>query len=193
LWNCGERIAALSLLVVGLPVLALVAAIIAAIARRPPLLTHTRIGQFGESFDMLKFRTMDYAPGYGKAAEGNRFEHTKPFEDPRVSSRFARFCRRFSIDELPQLVHVVSGRMALVGPRPLTRSELELHYQDDVAEILMVRPGLTGLWQVMGRSRLTYRQRRRLDLLLVRKQSARLYLRILLRTIPQVLTGKNSW
>ena len=81
----------------------------------------------------------------------------------------------------------------LVGPRPLTRSELELHYQDDVAEILMVRPGLTGLWQVMGRSRLTYRQRRRLDLLLVRKQSARLYLRILLRTIPQVLTGKNSW
>jgi lipopolysaccharide/colanic/teichoic acid biosynthesis glycosyltransferase len=83
--------------------------------------------------------------------------------------------------------------MALVGPRPLTRSELELHYQDDVAEILMVRPGLTGLWQVMGRSRLTYRQRRRLDLLLVRNQSALLYLRILLRTIPQVLTGKNSW
>ena len=81
----------------------------------------------------------------------------------------------------------------MVGPRPLTRSELEAHYQDDTGEILMVRPGLTGLWQVMGRSRLTYRQRRRLDLFLVRNQSPRLYLHILLWTIPQVFTGKNSW
>ena len=193
LWNCGERIAAFALLVLGLPVLVLVAAIIAVLSRRLPVLTHTRVGQFGESFEMLKFRTMDYASGYGKAVEGNHAEDRKPFEDPRVSSGFARFCRRFSIDELPQLLHVVSGRMALVGPRPLTRSELEAHYQDDTGEILMVRPGITGLWQVMGRSRLTYRQRRRLDLFLVRNQSPRLYLHILLWTIPQVFTGKNSW
>ena len=95
--------------------------------------------------------------------------------------------------ELPQLLHVVSGTMALVGPRPLTRREFELHYGKDSAEILTARPGLTGLWQVMGRSRLTYRQRRRLDLFLVRHPSVSLRARILLRTIPQVFEGKNAW
>jgi lipopolysaccharide/colanic/teichoic acid biosynthesis glycosyltransferase len=70
---------------------------------------------------------------------------------------------------------------------------MRAHYAGDAPEVLSVKPGITGLWQVMGRSRLTYPQRRRLDLFLVRKRSARLYLAILLRTLPEVLAGRNSW
>lgn len=83
--------------------------------------------------------------------------------------------------------------MSLVGPRPLTRSELRSYYGPNANELLEVKPGITGLWQVMGRNRLTYSQRRRLDLFYVRKRSVGLYLAILARTIPRVLTGKDSW
>src|SRR5262249_54879892 len=117
----------------------------------------------------------------------------KNSEDPRVTSRFARFCRRFSIDELPQLINVLRGEMSLVAPRPLTESELKRYYGLDAEEVLRVKPGITGLWQVMGRSRLTYPERRKMDLFLVRHRSLKLYLVILLRTIPAVLRGKDGW
>jgi lipopolysaccharide/colanic/teichoic acid biosynthesis glycosyltransferase len=113
--------------------------------------------------------------------------------DPRVTSPFARFCRRHSIDELPQLWHVVRGQMSLVGPRPMTEGELHRYYGLAAQEILQVRPGLAGLWQISGRNRLTYAERRDLDLKLVRGRSARLYIEILLRTIPEVLSGSGSW
>ena len=103
------------------------------------------------------------------------------------------FCRRFSIDELPQFVNVLRGEMSLVAPRPVTESELKKYYGCDAEEVLRVKPGVTGLWQVMGRSRLTYRQRREMDLFLVRNRSLKLYLTILLRTIQAVLTGKDGW
>ena len=113
--------------------------------------------------------------------------------DPRVTSRVATLCRRYSIDELPQLWHVLKGEMALLGPRPLTASEIQTYYGPAAVELLAVKPGLTGLWQTSGRSRLTYSQRRRLDLFMIRNWSAGLYLKILLRTIPAVLTGKDAW
>lgn len=188
LWNCGERCAALVFLILVFPLLIISSAIIVALARRWPIVRHTRVGRFGEPFGMLKLRTM-----WGDHADEEPAEGMKPVDDPRVSSRFARLCRRYSIDEIPQLVHVISGRMATVGPRPLTRGELDRYYGEDAEEILTVRPGLTGLWQVMGRSRLTYPQRRRLDLFLVRHPLVRLHAGILLRTIPQVFSGKNSW
>ena len=90
-------------------------------------------------------------------------------------------------------MHVVTGRMSFVGPRPLTRTELSVHYGRSARKILSAKPGLTGLWQVMGRSRLSYRQRARLDAFYVEKQSVPLYFGILARTIPQVLAGKDSW
>jgi lipopolysaccharide/colanic/teichoic acid biosynthesis glycosyltransferase len=130
---------------------------------------------------------------WGSDAAAERPRDRKPADDPRVTSRFARICRRFSIDELPQLMHVVSGTMALVGPRPLTREELDRHYGTDAPEVLSVRPGLTGLWQVLGRSRLTYPQRRRLDLFLVRHDSVALRISILVRTAVQVPAGKDAW
>ncbi len=113
--------------------------------------------------------------------------------DVRVSSRFAALCRRHSLDELPQLFHVMRGEMSLVGPRPLTAPELRAWYGAQAGEILAMRPGLTGLWQVQGRNRLTYPQRRRLDVFLARRASARLYFAILLRTVPKVLAGEDAY
>jgi lipopolysaccharide/colanic/teichoic acid biosynthesis glycosyltransferase len=110
-----------------------------------------------------------------------------------VTSRFAAFCRRYSLDELPQLWQVVRGEMSLVGPRPLTRQELDTYYGADASRIIAAKPGLSGLWQISGRSRLTYPQRRRLDLFLVRKWSVSLYLRILFTTLPRVAAGKDAW
>jgi lipopolysaccharide/colanic/teichoic acid biosynthesis glycosyltransferase len=125
--------------------------------------------------------------------EDNRGPQLKQAADPRVNSRFARFCRRQSIDELPQLWHVIRGEMSLVGPRPMTEGELRRHYQADAEEILQMKPGLAGLWQVSGRNQLSYPERRQLDLKLVRRRSIRMYLEILARAVPEVLTGANSW
>lgn len=83
--------------------------------------------------------------------------------------------------------------MSFVDPRPLTPAELATHYREDAAEVLELKPGLTGLWQVIGRNRLTYRQRRRLDLLLVRKFSPCLYFAILVRTPARVCSGRDAW
>lgn len=150
---------------------------------------------------MFKIRTMWDARD-GSAARSwwiERVEDTsvpihKNAPDPRVTSRFAAFLRRYSIDELPQLLHVVTGRMCVIGPRPLTPEELDLYYGSEAAaEVLALRPGLTGLWQVMGRNRLTYSQRRRLDLFLVRRAGIRLYLRILAVTPLRVLSGRDAW
>jgi exopolysaccharide production protein ExoY len=194
-----ERVASLLLLILLSPAMLLATAAIAVLSRRSPLVAHLRIGQFGAPFWTLKFRTM-----WGEAARvgrGGFIEYIvddcgpeyKCSADPRVSSAFARFCRQFSIDELPQLINVLRGEMSLVGPRPLTEGELQRHYGIDAAETLLVKPGITGLWQVTGRSRLTFDRRRELDLLLVRNRSLRLYLTILMRTIPAVLKGKDGW
>jgi exopolysaccharide production protein ExoY len=117
----------------------------------------------------------------------------KGSDDPRVASRFARFCRRHSINEIPQLWHVIRGEMSLVGPRPVTAEELRLYYGADAREILQHKPGITGLWQVCGRNRVTYPERRHLDLELIRRRSLRMYLKILLRTVPEVIGGRNTY
>jgi exopolysaccharide production protein ExoY len=117
----------------------------------------------------------------------------KPRFDPRVNSHFARCCRRFSLDELPQLLQVVAGRMSLVGPRPITAAELHTYYGVHAAEVLRIHPGMTGLWQVKGRNRLSYGQRRRLDLFYARRRSVGLYVRVLALTIPAVIRGSGAW
>jgi lipopolysaccharide/colanic/teichoic acid biosynthesis glycosyltransferase len=195
-----ERLASLVTLILLMPLGAPLAVAIAVLSRRSPLVGHLRIGQYGAPFWTLKFRTM--WPGGRRG--GFRFEFMeriidecgpeyKRSADPRVTSAFARFCRRHSIDELPQLVNVLCGEMSLAAPRPLTEGELYKYYGHDAAEILLVKPGITGLWQVMGRSRLTYEQRREMDLYLVRNRSLKLYFTILWRTIPAVLKGKDGW
>ncbi len=195
----GERIASAAILIPVVPVVALCGITVRVLSRRTPFVAHLRIGQYGNPLWVLKLRTM----WNGRPERGARFnlvEHIsddagplkKSEEDARVSSRFARLCRIYSLDELPQLLHVLSGEMSFVGPRPLTMRELRDYYKSDTAEVLSVKPGITGLWQVMGRSMLTYTQRRRLDLFLVRRRCLSLYFYVLFRTIPVVLSGRGS-
>jgi exopolysaccharide production protein ExoY len=197
--DSAERLAAVILSVVLLPVILVTAGLIVVLSFRSPLIGHRRCGRFGEPFWTWKFRTM-----WDHDRPGGRFRwveyvvdeagpERKSARDPRVRSRFARWCRRFSIDELPQLVNVIRGDMSFIGPRPLTRGELEKHYAGCLDEVLQVKPGITGLWQVQGRNRLTYGERRERDLYLVRNGSFRLYLEILLRTLPVVFRGEDCW
>ncbi len=166
---------------------------------RSPLIAHRRLGLNGEPFWVWKLRTMwdetrsETPAGWIEYLKDTGVPVIKGAPDPRVTSRLAAFCRRYSVDELPQLLQVVTGKLSLVGPRPLTSQELDVFYGSDSREVLSVRPGLTGLWQVMGRNRLTYAQRRRLDLFLVRKWGLGLYLRILLRTPQRVFSGRDAW
>jgi exopolysaccharide production protein ExoY len=195
-----ERLLGLFLLTAVAPILIVSAAVLAVIYRQFPLIAHRRIGRGLEPFWMLKLRTM--SPGDGSSTRSifaiDRIASTpglvsKQPDDFRVSNPFAAFCRRHSIDELPQLFHVVSGRMSLVGPRPLTWQELECHYGRDAAEVFAVKPGLTGLWQVQGRSYLTMSERAAFDLQLVRSVSWSGRIRIILKTILAVWHGKGAW
>jgi exopolysaccharide production protein ExoY len=187
-----ERLMAACLLLVLSPALFLVCVTILFKARRWPVIRHERIGRGGAVIHMLKLRTM-WPSRNDRRQPNHEFPPLKTCRDPRVTSRFASFCRRFSIDELPQLLHVARGEMSFVGPRPLTVLELQRYYKRHAAEVLSVRPGMAGLWQAMGRSRLTYAQRRRLDVFYVRHASARLYFLVLLRTFPRALAGKDAW
>ena len=196
-----ERLVSVALLALAALVLLPCAAVLWLLSGRSPLIAHRRVGWHGQALWMIKLRTM-WDPRGGDAQAGLRWieyiEDTagpqhKRSDDPRVTNEFARFCRRHSIDELPQLWHVVRGEMSLVGPRPITQAEIECYYGADAHEVLRVKPGIAGLWQVSGRNRLPYSRRRALDLELVRRHSVRLYLEILLRTVPEVLSGENSW
>jgi exopolysaccharide production protein ExoY len=196
----AERFAATILLLVLLPWLSMVGVVIAVLSRRSPLVRHSRVGQYGREIHVLKFRTMWNS---STAAESRHFfiepvwddgePKVKLPGDPRVTSRFAFLCRRYSVDELPQLWHVVRGGMALIGPRPQTAQELRTYYGQDAVRLLAMKPGLSGLWQVMGRSSVNRDQRRKLDLFMVDNWSIRLYLHIVQATIPTILSGRDAW
>lgn len=195
-----ERVMASALLLLGLPLLSVIGIAIALLSRRSPLIAHRRVGQRGKEIWILKLRTMWSAPAgqhrfrpFVEYLTSETVPEPKRQKDVRVTSRFAALCRKYSVDEWPQLWHVIHGDMALVGPRPLTIAELATYYGPDSICLLSVKPGITGLWQVKGRSRLTYAQRRRLDLFLVRHWSFGLYTRILNATVPCVLKGKDAW
>jgi exopolysaccharide production protein ExoY len=197
-------ISASILLALGPVVIALVIFTWIVSGRRAPLVAHKRVGLNGKAFWMLKLRTMWPDGGVEPKHRGwiQRIESPddqppldiKPKADPRVTSAFASWCRVHSLDELPQLWHVVRGEMSLVGPRPLVASEIKAHYGEMHGKLLVaIPPGITGLWQVMGRNTLSYRKRRRLDLFLVRNYSWKLYWRVLLRTLPRVISGAGAW
>jgi lipopolysaccharide/colanic/teichoic acid biosynthesis glycosyltransferase len=197
----AERVTSAVLLVAISPVIGASAVAVSFLSRRTPLIAHRRVGWCGSTLWMLKLRIM-WGQDSLRAATGSHWieyihddegPENKQDSDPRVTHWFARFCRRHSLDEIPQLWHVIAGEMSLVGPRPLTATELARHYGAAAQEILQVKPGLAGLWQVSGRNRLSYPERRSLDLKLARNRSLRMYLQVLLRTIPEVLRGSNSW
>jgi lipopolysaccharide/colanic/teichoic acid biosynthesis glycosyltransferase len=183
------------LLVVFSPLLLLVAVLVRATSPGPVLFRQTRVGRAGAPFRMLKFRTMLHGCDDGAhrdyvrrllAAQAEAHEGLyKLVDDPRVT-RIGAVLRRLSIDELPQLLNVLKGDMTLVGPRPALPFEAEL-FPDWAAPRYLVAPGLTGLWQVSGRNRLTMLQGLELDVAYVEQRSLVGDMVILLRTVPAVL------
>jgi lipopolysaccharide/colanic/teichoic acid biosynthesis glycosyltransferase len=160
-----------------------------------PLYGQVRVGRGGRSFTMQKFRSM--RPGadqqLGALLELNEAEGPifKMRDDPR-RTRIGAFMRRWSVDELPQLWNVVKGDMSLVGPRPATPREVA-QYEDWQLHRLDALPGITGLWQVSGRSELGFSEQVLMDITYIENWSIGLDLRILLRTVPAVLTGKGAF
>ncbi len=164
----------------------------------PALYAQTRIGRGGRRFRCWKFRSMVVGAeqklqvllASDPAAAAEWAETQKLTVDPRVTG-IGAVLRRTSLDELPQLLNVLHGDMSLVGPRPITDAEVE-RYADDIASYFAVRPGVTGLWQVSGRSETTYAHRVQLDVRYVKSWSLLQDLSILLRTIPAVLLRRGA-
>jgi exopolysaccharide production protein ExoY len=197
----AERVAAAILIAVLSPLLLAIWIAILFLSARSALIAHRRIGQNGSELWVLKFRTMWTCRGGLNLREAFSVEYIDdqigPFQkspdDSRVSGLFGRFCRRHSLDELPQLVNVLSGEMSLVGPRPVTPAEIIPIYGLEADEVLSVKPGLSGLWQISGRNRLSVEERCRLDLECVRKRSVGMYFRVLMRTLPELFSGESAW
>ncbi len=170
--------------VISLPIFPLIILLIRLDSRGPAVLAQERVGQGGRTFRMFKFRTMrrDVDP-FEEAPRGPR--------DPRVT-RVGRFLRRTSLDELPQLLNVFAGEMSMVGPRP-EMPFLAESYTGWQASRLRVKPGLTGLWQVMGRKDLPLHENLEYDFYYIRNQSLLLDLTVLLKTIPVVLLGRGAY
>jgi exopolysaccharide biosynthesis polyprenyl glycosylphosphotransferase len=184
----------LMLLVCTLPVLIGIAIAIRLDSPGPVFFRQYRVGARGKQFQMLKFRTMcvdaEQRLVQLKRDAGNDVLF-KMKDDPRVT-RVGRLLRRFSLDELPQLANVLRGEMSLVGPRPPLMREVE-GYEPDAVRRLRVRPGLTGLWQVSGRSDLSWEESLRLDLWYVDNWCLALDLPILFRTARAVIHGSGAY
>jgi exopolysaccharide biosynthesis polyprenyl glycosylphosphotransferase len=190
-----DRLSALGLLILLAPVFGGIALAIRSTSPGPVLFRQERIGRGGRPFTMLKFRSMteDAWKFQADLAEQNEADGVlfKLRQDPRVTP-IGRLLRRYSLDELPQLVNVLRGSMSLVGPRPALPAEVEA-YPDDVYRRLVVRPGLTGLWQVSGRSDLPWEEAVRLDLRYVENWTLWLDVVIIMRTMRAVLHGRGAY
>ncbi len=175
--------------------LALLPLLIKATSRGPALYKQRRVGRDGEPFTILKFRSMA-AGSDGEllallaAQSSEAAPRFKVDKDPRIT-QVGAFLRRYSLDELPQLINVLTGAMSLVGPRPQEPAEVAL-YQGDDGQRLGVRPGMTGLWQVSGRSRLSWTAARQLDVDYVHNWSIWGDLQILARTAHAVMAADGA-
>ena len=188
-----------SLTVIGLvlisPLLLMLAVIVKLDSPGPVLYRRRVMGRGGTQFDAFKFRTMlvngdeVLAAHPELRAEWEREQKLK--DDPRIT-RSGQWMRKLSLDELPQLFNVLRGQMSLVGPRMIAPVELA-RYGNDAMELLTVKPGITGLWQVSGRSDLGYADRARLDMEYVRTRSFWLDLKLLLLTLPTVIMKKGAY
>lgn len=195
-------------LIVSAPILLIIGAIIKLTDPRWPVFyKHKRVTRFGDEFEVYKLRSMKgkYSPGLGAKGktEIEIFEELgrkdlvrewkavqKATDDPRIMW-IGHFIRKTSIDELPQLWNVLRGELSLIGPRPVTKTELQ-RYEDASSLFLSVKPGITGLWQVSGRNEISYEERIQLELYYVQNWSIWLDLKILYRTLLVVLGGKGQ-
>jgi exopolysaccharide biosynthesis polyprenyl glycosylphosphotransferase len=190
-----ERAIALLSCIVLSPVFLAIAIAVKVSSRGPILFSQTRVGRKGEEFSMLKFRSMVVGAEdmVDDLTEQNEFDGImfKIRDDPRVT-RVGGWLRKYSLDELPQLWNVVTGDMALVGPRPPLPAGVE-QYEGNTRRRLMVKPGITGLWQVSGRSDLSWEETVRLDLYYVENWSPLLDAIIVAKTAKAVLAGNGAY
>lgn len=190
-----DVVAASVLFIMCLPVILIVAIIVAGTSPGGAFFRQTRVGKDMQPFQCLKFRTMvpnaeailQQDPELARIHALN----WKLDNDPRVT-RIGKFLRKTSLDELPQLVNVINGEMSLIGPRPVQFKEIDVHYREHSATVFSVRPGVTGLWQVSGRSSTTYEARVALDCHYVRTQSFTSDMSILARTAWTVVRGTGA-
>jgi len=196
------------LLILFSPLLAIVAALIKATSKGTVLFRQTRVGRYGAPFEFLKFRSMVATsdPGVHKkyvqrfisrqegtqAGERRQAAVYKLKQDPRITP-LGRFLRKTSLDELPQLWNVLRGEMSLVGPRPPIPYELECYQVWHRRRLLEAKPGMTGLWQVCGRSRMTFDEMVRLDLRYASNWSLWLDIKILAKTPQAVISGEGAY
>jgi len=191
--RAGDIVFSLVVLALGSPLLLVLALLVKASSKGSVFYCQRRIGRGYRGFGCLKFRTMrkdaDRVLAQMLASDPElRAEFERDYKlkrDPRITP-IGTFLRRSSLDELPQFINVLKGEMSVVGPRPIVWDELE-RYGRNMDQVLSVRPGLTGLWQVSGRNNLPYETRVKLDLYYARNRSFWLDLGIILRTIGVVL------
>ena len=189
----GDVLLSLAVLGLGSPAFLLLAALVKLSSPGPVFYVQQRVGRGYRRFGCIKFRTMrqDADAVLAQVLERSpalQAEFDRDFklrDDPRITP-IGRFLRRSSLDELPQFLNVLRGEMSVVGPRPIVRKEID-RYGDYMDEVLAVRPGLTGLWQVSGRNNLSYPKRVRLDLAYARGRTCLLDLAIILRTFGVLL------
>ncbi len=201
-----DILGSLAALILLSPVFVLIAAAIKLTSRGPVLFRQDRVGQYGKRFDFLKFRSMkvnndaaihkEYVQKLISGALDQSSETGGPVfkirNDPRVTA-VGRFIRRTSLDEIPQFLNVLAGHMSLVGPRPPIPYELEKYDTWHRQRVLSMKPGITGLWQVVGRSRTTFDEMVRLDIRYIREWSFWMDFRLLLATPWVVITGKGGF
>jgi exopolysaccharide biosynthesis polyprenyl glycosylphosphotransferase len=190
-----DKLAATAALVISAPLLVGIAVVIALRDGRPVLFRQARVGRDGRTFTLYKFRTMVMDAEQRKAELAACNEGSgalfKMRNDPRVT-RTGRWLRRYSLDELPQLFNVLKGDMSLVGPRPPLQDEVA-RYTEYVRRRLVVKPGITGLWQVSGRSDLSWEEAVRLDLRYVENWSFILDMQILWKSCPAIFHGSGAY
>ena len=166
-------------------------------SRGPALFGHVRVGLKGKRFRCLKFRSMRPGAQEDLLLDNDlkrlyvENDYKLPVDkDPRVT-RVGRFLRKSSLDELPQLFNVLAGTMSLVGPRPVVPDELSW-YEDRADKFLSVKPGITGVWQIQGRSRISYPLRTEVELKAIDERSFWSDLVVLAKSIPAVITARGS-
>jgi exopolysaccharide production protein ExoY len=190
---------AVAFLILFAPLFAGVSLLLLVAQGRPILFRHKRIGRYGEPYECLKFRTM--VNGGQRVLERHlatdlvalsQWETTRKLkDDPRVTP-LGQLLRKLSLDELPQIINVLRGEMSLVGPRPITEEEA-CYYGPHITVYQSIRPGITGPWQVSGRSRLSFARRVEIDVDYVQNWSLARDVVILIRTLPTVMTMDGSY
>lgn len=182
-------------IIVLIPVFIIIATIVKLDSSGPILYNHSRLGKNKKKIRVIKFRTMvsnseDIFKNLSKDKKEEYYMNFKLEEDPRIT-KVGHFLRKTSLDELPQLLNILIGNMTLVGPRPIVEKEVEKYsgYED---KLFSVKPGLTGLWQVSGRSDTTYEERVLMDIEYIDKKSIIMDFSIMLKTITAVIRKNGA-